>query len=282
MRASKWIALLAVALWASAVLVHAVHFAVPSLWLSQSKGYRILQALDAAPGRCRIILVGSSPVVFGLSANILQKATGCATVNVGQIAVGHALNLYLESVLSRVRPGDWVVLADRQWEQRLDRRETCEYGWSLVCITKFLRMTPHLSEDLGRFDGFGFHRTRQGDLVEYPGMAPRLGTDQKVDVDETTCRLRRVEHQVQAIRAAGARPLLAPVPFLVPEYARPQVERQLAMLSAQVRKSVGAEIWLTPSVYSEAGLFTGDGEHLSEAGRRRWTAEVLQAIPAQL
>lgn len=280
MRASKWIALLAVALWISAVLAHAVAVSMPSLWLTSSQGYRILlQALNAAPGRCRIILVGSSPVVVGLSAATLQNATGCVTVNAGQNSVGHELNLYLDLVLARARPGDWVVLGDRQWTKPLDRHHACEQDWPSECLNRLLRVAPYLNDDLGRFLGTGFLRTPQGDLIEYPRIAPQRGIDQTIELNDIAYRLERIERQVQAIRAAGARPLLVAVPIFVPESARPRFERQLAMLSAEVQKAFGPEIWLAPGNYAEPALFSGDGAHLSEAGRRRWTAEVLRALP---
>ncbi len=269
---------LGLALWLAAVLLHALLLAYPTVWSAAMRSGSLLPTAPAAPAHCRIVLVGSSPVIFGLSAADLQAATGCTAVNLGALAVGHVLNDYLAEVLAAVRPGDTVVLSDRLWTQPGAAAQPCETGPAWRCLLQWARLVPTLNEDMLRLRGYGLQRSPQGDLLSFVPLALAPLPPLAGPLDQRDYRLDRIAAQLQLIRARGARPLLAPVPVLALPAARSVVEQDLAQLSAQLRQRIGPGVWLTPIVNTDSAASTLDGEHATPAGRQQWTAQVAAAL----
>ena len=277
MRAFRHVTWLAALLWLAAVLAHFLFVSSPAAWFEASQVASVLQTMDRTPGRCRIILVGSSPVIFGLSADTLEQGTGCETVNAGQVAIGHVLNPYLALVLKQARPGDAVVLSDRQWTQVPVHPQACEDGHLIPCLLTSFRFVPNLNEDVVRLGGFGLRRNAQGDLLEFPPLGRQPSVVSDTDINDLPYRVQRIVKQVNAIKAAGARPLLVPAPMLVSQAAMPVLDARLQALSKQVLQAVGPGIWLAPQLDTEMRFTSLDGQHASDAGRQRWTEQVQAA-----
>src|SRR4051812_8439387 len=70
-----------------------------------------LVEFDSISGK-RIALVGSSPVIMGLSAEQIEKATGVPTRNLALDASRGGFLDYVAMVSEHIRPGDVVVIAD--------------------------------------------------------------------------------------------------------------------------------------------------------------------------
>ena len=275
---TRQLILLSVGLWLLAVFANTLVLAYPSQ-MSLSIGQRAVVASLAAPvPGCRILLVGSSPVVFGLRAADLQAATGCRAVNLGALAVAHVLNDHLGNMLAHARAGDTVVLSDRLWTQPSAELPSCEGGSTPRCLMSWFRLAPNLNETLLKLRGATVRRDAFGDLSLFPDLPSDPSRPQDSALDNLAFRLQRIEGQVRAIRASGARPLLAPVPVLVRPESRQMVERDLASLSALVAARVGPGVWLTPIVNTDAAATTLDGQHASPAGRRQWTAQIAAAL----
>lgn len=269
-----------VALWALAVMVHALFLASPALWFRASRSAAILEQVVQAPARCRVLLLGSSPVIFGLSAAEIEAATGCTTGNVGMVAVNHVLNPYLDEVLQRARPGDVVVLSDKQWLKASAGRQACEDGPWLLCLAQSLHWVPNLREDLVRFRDMGLARSARGDLLQFPPRVPNPGLRADAPLEHIAHRIERMADQVQRIRAHGARPVLAPPPILAEPAALAEVQARVARVSQLALERLGPGVWLPPLIHTDPALISLDSEHASLAGRARWTGQLQAALSA--
>lgn len=277
-RWAKRLAGLSVCLWLLGTATNTALLAYPAHWQVQEGRRVATQSLGPSYGRCRILLVGSSPVVFGLSAKDLQAATGCRAVNLAALSVAHVLNDHLENVLDLARPGDVVVLSDRLWTQLNAEPPPCEGSVKLRCLRQWFRLVPNLNEAIARLRGHSVRRDANGDLLDFPDLPPDPSRPLDGPVDNLAFRLDRISSQVQIIRSRGALPLLAPTPALVRPEARSLVERDLSRLATLVDARVGPGVWLTPVVNTDARSTTLDGQHASAAGRRQWTAQVAAAL----
>ena len=269
-------------LWGLSIIVNTVVLAYPSFQDVPSAQRDALANWSASQAKCRILLVGSSPVVFGQSAHEVQAATGCDTANLAALSVAHVLNVYLDNLLDHVRPGDIVVLSDRLWTQPQADTPPCEAGLSWRCLTPWFRLVPNLNEALVRLRGTAVRRDVKGDLLEFPALPPDPMRPLDRPLDKMPFRLERIEAQVQAIRDRGARPVLAPTPLLARRQSLADVQRDLAAMETLVKARVGEGVWIAPLISTDLQAATIDGQHASAAGRRQWTALVATALQKQL
>lgn len=274
----------ALLLWALGAALHAyvASSAAPRFWAGPVR--QLLQTFDGTSAPCRIVMVGSSPVVFGLSAAQMQAATGCAAVNLGLIDIGQQVERYLVDLLPLVRPGDYVVLSDRSWVDQSADENLCTDKPQWACFLVSLRPVPNLAQDFRNIGGGSRRRTMQGDLVDYAVTGIQLQRSGIAAADDIDARVGRMARQAALIQARGAFPVMAPTPMLANSATRPIFARQLAFLSERMRASIGIGIWLDPPLETDASLFSPEGRHSSETGRARWTHQVaseLLAVRAQ-
>lgn len=282
MRASSRIMWLAVAGWLLAVLAHAIFLMNPSLRLTGAMRSQWLQRAGASAAPCRVFLIGSSPVVFGLSAAALQSKTGCAAFNVGLTAIGDVLNPYLASVLENLREGDLVVLSDRRWTQTGAAGSTCSEMALWRCMVGSMNAIPYLADDVRIWRGKNRRRSHCGDLDEFPMLANEAHVVSATTLTLMEQRVEMAAVQVAMIRARGGRPVLAAAPLYVTEGARLALEPQFRKLDAMMEAVLGPNVWLGPALQTEARLFSLDGQHASAAGRMMWTGLVQPAVLVNL
>lgn len=112
--------------------------------------YSILAAADRSANANRIMLVGSSPVHLGLSAQRIEKETGIPTFNLGTDGAGTYFSDYLGHVIPHVRNGDIVVVSNPSWlfpsGSHLD--PGCTSTLTLRCASFRPRLFPHLLDVL--------------------------------------------------------------------------------------------------------------------------------------
>lgn len=282
MRASSRVMSFAVALWMIAVLTHALVASSPSLRFWLSPGEQWLSKLNDSTAKCRIILIGSSPVVFGLSAADLQAATGCTTVNLALISIGNQLNTYLKRILQHVRAGDVVVLSDRLWTINNSEPSACADENEWLCFFSSIRFTPYSAEDFEVVFSERFPRNERGDLVNFPPLTTPPVRVSAEPLNDPSYRLRRIKRQAALINAHGAHALFAATPILVTDAARPAVEAEFLALGRQIRATIGDGVWIGPALETDPALFSLEGQHPSDAGRHRWTNQIKEALLATL
>jgi hypothetical protein len=280
MRASKRLMLLAIALWLGAVACHDLLFSSIRLRMALSPFGDAMAWLTRVASPCRLIIVGSSPAVFGLSAASLAKETGCRAVNLGLLNLHSLTSPYLVETLKHVRKGDIVVLVDRRWIDVPLDSDHCRDGPSVLCFGASLRVVPHLAEDLRVLGLLDDLRGPDGDLRKYPPLTGAIKPTPVRPLDEVPQRLQSLRRQAELIRAAGAWPVLAAAPMLVAEPSRSDQARALAAFDAEVRATLGEAVWVPALLETDPRLFSLEGQHSSAAGRDKWTAAVASALAA--
>jgi hypothetical protein len=277
MRASDRLMCLAIALWLLGVLLSAGKAYSPELNFRLSGAQYWVGNLNQKPNACRIFLVGSSLVAVGLSAQQLERETGCAAVNAGQIDIADQINRHLEVVLDRIRPGDIVVLADKVWTDfGLDGKARAERS-DLDYMLRAWSVAPNLLVHVKAALGIGTHRDKVGDYTFYPSHVSKVDPLQVRPLVRLSERVQVAAEQIRLIKRRGARPVLAGVPMLVRDGDQAAARAQFARLAASIAVVPDLALWIAPMVLTDAGLFT-IGQHLSAEGRQVWTANVLHAL----
>lgn len=278
MRASNRLLTLALLGWAAAVLVHAtlassaqVHFALSDAaeWIKYSTKNR---------SNCNIYIVGSSTVVFGLSAADTQAATGCTTVNTGLLGIGNLVTSHLELVLRHTKPGDIVVVSDRNWSDLAVEHSYCARQARFACFLTSLRIVPRLAEDANLVLEGNLPRSDQGDLLIFPPLAGEAIVMPNLRLADHAYRLQVMAVQAQKIRERGAVPILTTSPIFVAGADRDELLSQYTKFCAEVESTIGTGVWLDPLLLTDPNAFSLEGRHTSAAGRKAWTDQVVAAL----
>jgi hypothetical protein len=278
MRGYKRLAIVAVVIWLAAVLLRAGIASSFELRMQLDDSQRAQTLLAATGGRCRVLVIGSSPAIYGLSAAALSVGTQCSAANLALIDVSARVDDYLDRLLESVGPGDIVVFTDRRWTQNVDVQDACAPVWKGGCLMTGLKFAPYLLERLRLFMPDGVPRDASGDLVVHPPMTARLAVIGPLRIDRLDERVAIIDRQARAIRARGACPILASTPMLVTVSAQRPLAAAYAKLETQVSMQIYRANWLPPAIETSPVLFSLEGQHLSAKGRERWSEVVGRAI----
>jgi hypothetical protein len=265
-----WLFLL---LWLLSVLASAGYKATDSLRFQPPSLYARLPPKLADKADCRVLIVGSSPAVFGLSAEQIRSETGCPSANLAGLSIGIQLTAYVQELSWRLRPGDYVVLSDWCWIV-----DCGHYPWARKFL-HHLKVVPALGREIRTLFQAGDGRSPAGDLVTYqaPMQAELMGTAIRVRATADAVALASV--QLALITKSGAVPILAPPPFLVGLESQAEFRASLLPLSSAMQALVGKQRWIEPAPETDGTYFV-DGLHSSPSGRARWTRRVVDAIRA--
>jgi hypothetical protein len=278
MRGYKHLAAIALTGWLAAVLLHAWSSNSLELRLYAADTREALDTLDRSNAPCRVLIVGSSPAVFGISAATINERTGCAVANLGLLDVGALLDNYLRTIIERVRPGDVVLLTDRRWTEQDLKLRICESNDDWRCYVWNLHLAPNFAERIRFLNGLNLMRDARGDLTEFPPMTVRLVRVASKPIGDIEDRLSLIARQSAEIRARGGCPVFAPVPIQIEPASRSALEDTYAKLGQSVSMTVGPGVWQQPLLETDSSLFVLEGQHTSESGRKRWTTSLLSAL----
>lgn len=279
MRGFRRLALLGLFLWLLAVLARAGIAASFDLRMMLPDARRAVEMVASAPeDGCRVLVVGSSPTLFGLSATELEAATGCRSANLSMIDMGGRLDDYLDRVLPHLRLGDVLVLADRRWTQAGSGDDACAGQPAWACLAGAIHFAPYVVERLRLVLPLSLPRDSRGDLLNHPPMTARRFVYRELPLDDLMMRASLAVGQAGAIRARGACAVLAPVPMLVAPEAIPTLQAAYDRLGRQVTEQAADAAWLPPLLETAPDLFVLEGQHPSAAERLRWTARVAGAV----
>jgi hypothetical protein len=142
-----------------------------------------------------------------------------------------------------------------------------------------LDFSPTLREDFVFLTDPIWSRSAQGDLLNFPPYVGRMTRISSVTLPDLDRRLKVLARQAAHIESRGARAILAAVPMLVSETARPELKMAYTDFATAARAVTTAPTqWLGPLLETDVALFTMDGLHSSEAGRSKWTKFVAAAV----
>jgi hypothetical protein len=266
----------------------AVRRSIPDEYIGAERAYlsdveaRLIE-FDSIKENKRIVLIGSSPVILGLSAEQIETATGIPTRNLALDASRAVFADYAAMVIEHARPGDVFVIADpnlrKPPQMQLPLRCVREFG--LDCIRGQNGLSPHIIQDslvLFTDRSFGDEpvpRTAKGDLTyskpqktfppAFQGPFPKNGADNMAKL-------------AKDVRGRGACPIFVLTPLL------PKPE-QISLWQAEFDKLWHAideaglhDVVVEDSpLWSDPVLFHHD-EHPSERGREVWSASVIAKL----
>jgi hypothetical protein len=110
---------------------------------------RQLAEFDSLTTDQRIVLIGSSPVIMGLSAQQIETATGVPTRNLAMDAVRADFQDYAVMVVEHLRRGDVAIIGNpnlrKSPQMQLPLRCVKHFGFE--CIRKQSGLSSHIIQD---------------------------------------------------------------------------------------------------------------------------------------
>ncbi|GGF03727.1 hypothetical protein GCM10011611_06480 [Aliidongia dinghuensis] len=286
MHGSKRWTLAAFALWGFGMLVGSVApwDVLDGSRASLDETRRIAASMGGASETPRVLLIGSSPVELGLSAERISAATGLPAFN---LAAGGALSFfpeYLNQVLLFVQPDDVVILSNPNWVSRngVLLAEGCVSRFSLACASLRPHPLPHLIEFLRVVSGHwssatDIMRNDVGDVVSYrsTNAAVTISTIPFPGgyANDAVAELRQA---VAAIRAKGACPLLTLGPVYVDARDEARWLREQQIVEARIAKlGLASSVITDGAISTDRSLFLDGYEHPAASEGAIWTDRVI-------
>jgi hypothetical protein len=282
MGAYKRLILTSAVLWAISTLIAAYIVALADTRVAELE--HALHELDSVKGERRVVLVGSSNVLLGLSASQLKELSGLPGQNVAAYAARPSFREYFRKVMQRIRPNDVVIVSPPMGVimEAGTQPFGCDDPMALPCLAHHWTAVPRLLSSLNpRNPGLVWPegRNAEGDVIFAQGKGraataksmplPRFSEDAAAIVTE----------QVEMIRARGACPVIALSPQLVVEGERTRWDREFARaIDALKAAGVHDTVVGTMLVTTDPQRFMNDEGHPSMLGREEWTRMVFNDL----
>ena len=266
----------------------AIRQLIPHEYIGAQRAYlsaveRQLAALDSDTTGKRILLVGSSPVIMGLSAEQIENATHVPTRNLAMDSARAVFSDYAAMVFEHIRPGDVLVIADPNLRKspQMQLPLSCVRHFEFNCIRKQTGFKPHIVEDflvLFTDRSFGdekLTRTPRGDLIfenspkpfaaKFQGSFPSNGPDNMVKL-------------ASDVRQRGGCPIFVLAPLLPRPEEIPLWRNEFAKFWRAIIKAGLHDIVVDDlPLWNDPALFHHD-EHPSERGRVIWSRSVIAKL----
>jgi hypothetical protein len=234
-----------------------------------------------ATGR-RIVLIGSSPVLIGLSAEQIETATGVPTRNLAMNASRAVFADYATMVFDHMRPGDVAIIVNPNLSRapRLEIELRCVRDFTFDCFREQPGRLPRIVNDmlvLFTDRAFAYEvvpRTERGDTIfpeeptlqtrpaRFAGPFPENGAE---DLAELAAEVRR----------RGGCPIIVLTPLLPAPEERALWQTEFDKLWGRIDQAGLTNIVVEDSpLWGDLALFHHH-EHPSEPGRERWTESVI-------
>jgi hypothetical protein len=238
-----------------------------------------LAEFDTISGK-RVALIGSSPVIMGLSAEQIETETGVPTRNLAMDAARAVFADYATMVFEHIRPGDVVVIAEPNLRRspQMQLPLSCVRRFGSECMRDQSGYIPRIVNDalvLFTDRSFGdehLARTPRGDFIfadaqktvppSFQGPFPKNGADNMAKL-------------AKEVRQRGACPIFVLAPILPKSEEIPLWQKEYASLWQQIDAAGLHDLVVADStLWDDPALFHHD-EHPSERGRVIWTGSVI-------
>ena len=268
----------------------AIRQSIPDEYIGAQRAYlselqNQLAEFDSLKDGPRIALIGSSPVIMGLSAERIESATGFPTRNLAMDASRATFQDYAALVALHIRPGDVAVIVNP------NLRKAPQMQLPLACVTHFTRdcirkqsgYRPRIVEDaLVLFTNRAFGnepsmRNPHGDFIfsedpkiktvppKFAGPFPKNGAGDIAAV-------------AMDVRKHGGCPIFAFTPLLPRTEEVALWQDAFAKLRAGIDAAGLHDLMVEDSpLWSDAALFHHD-EHMTERGRKIWTDSIIAKL----
>ncbi|HLZ65661.1 MAG TPA: hypothetical protein VKQ29_05485 [Aliidongia sp.] len=289
MRGFKRLTALALALWCAGMLVSSVTpwEVIVSGRSALDEVQAITRTLGTDSKTPRVLLLGSSPVALGLSAEQIGKETGLPAFNLAAWSALSYFPEYLKHVMPVVHPDDIVIISNPNWFVRANATlgEGCVDHVTTNCLTWRPKPLPHLMEVVKVLSGafprdFMMPRDAQGDAMpvvyahhsESIDVVPFSGRF----ADRAVPELRQI---VEMIRARGACAVLAPGPIYVDQGERENWQRETDAAEARLAKlGLARAVVADDIINTDRSLFLDGYEHPSDRGRKLWSERIVDRL----
>jgi hypothetical protein len=270
----------------------ALRQSIPDEYIGAQRAYlaeheRLLAEFDSLKTSQRIVLIGSSPVIMGLSAQQIETATGIPTRNLAMDASRAVFEDYAATVVAHIRPGDVAIIANPNLrklpEMQLPLRCVTHFGFE--CIRKQSGFSPHLMQDaLVLFTNRSFGdetltRTTRGDFAfleqrKFKTISPKFnGSFPKNGVDD-------IAKLAMQVRRRGGCPIFVLTPLLPRSDEIALWQNEFTGLWREIDNAGLHDIVVEDSpLWSDPTLFHHD-EHMSERGRDVWSQKIIAKLHA--
>jgi hypothetical protein len=233
----------------------------------------------------RIALVGSSPILMGLSAEQIETATGVPSRNLSLDSSRSVFDDYVSMVEEHIRPGDVVIIADpnlrRSPQLKLPLR--CVTHFEFDCMRPQSGFRPRIVQDaLVLFTGRAFGeeplpQTARGDFIfpKVPQYAPFRARFAGPFPNNGVANIAQLAAD---IRRHGACPIFLLTPLLPEPEALSLWQNEVDKLWRHIDEAGLHDIVVQDSpLWTDRTLFHHD-EHMSERGREVWTRMVVAKL----
>ena len=263
---------------------------IPDDYIGAQRAYlsaleRQLAEFDAITTTQRIALIGSSPVIMGLSAEQIETATGVPTRNLAMDASRSVFGDYAAMVIEHIRPGDVVIIGNPNLRKlpQMELPLTCVKHFGFECIRAQSGLRPRIVQDalvLFTDRAFGYEllpRTPRGDLIfpgkpQYAAFRPKfIGSFPRNGADN----MAKFAADVHRHRAC---PIFVLTPLL-PERGEISLwQREFTRLWREIDEAGLHDIVVQDfPLWNDQTLFHHD-EHMSERGREVWISKCHRQV----
>jgi len=259
-----------------------------------SSYFKQLEKMDAIHAPRRILLMGSSPIIMGLSAAQIQENTAIPTYNIGIFGSRTFFDDYFQTTLQHVKPGDIVVVSDPRLINDVYKTQTihCLQNLDISC----LQFTPHLLPKL--YDAVKIlmpeeskptiDYIRQDSHGDYSpslnrGVMARAPTfPRKFSSHFSNNTIEKIAQIVRDVRARGGCPIVMFIPFYIVNSEQPLWDSEFKKLWQRLDDlKIGDFVFERSPVTTSNAIFGIANEHLNEEGRRDWTQAFIDALRAR-
>ena len=265
---------------------------IPDEYIGAQRAYlsqveRQLAEFDSLTTGRRIALIGSSPVIMGISAAQIEAAVGVPTRNLAMDASRSVFEDYAAMVLEHVRPGDVVIIANPNL-MKLPQMELpleCVKHFGFECIRPQEGLRPRIIQDalvLFTDRAFGYEllpRNSRGDFIfprkpqfesfrpKYRGPFPKDGAGQMARL-------------AADVRHHGACPIFVLTPILPEPGELALWQNEFTRLWQGIDQAGLRDLVVRDSpLWNDRTLFHHD-QHMSERGREIWTGSIIARLRA--
>jgi len=252
-------------------------------YLNQLEG--LLAGFDSLSTGQRIALVGSSPVIMGMSAEQIETATGVPTRNLALDASRSVFQDYVTLVAEHIRPGDVVVIANPNLRKspQMQLPLSCVKHFGFECIRYQEGFLPHIVQDslvLFTNQSFGdetLARTAHGDFifpekVQFTVAPPKFAGPFPANSAGDMAKLAAI------VRSHGGCPIFVLTPFWPEENEVGLWQNEIDRLWQGIDAAGLHDIVVPDSpLWNERTLFHHD-EHPSERGREIWSRAIIAKL----
>jgi hypothetical protein len=231
-----------------------------------------LEDISKISNKRKILIFGSSGVLYGISAEIIQDSiNGVEVTNLSTERIGGQIQRGLSLILPRIQQGDILIIGDRDYR-----------NFSNKFIDNFsqINFLPHFYNLFVKEPPLP-KRANNGDFLNFGSETFKIQNglnnyEKKPKLDIKGVQI--MKSHIDSVLKANGCPVIVLIPILINPEDRSEYEKETIKLINQL-KIVGISKYVLnlTALETDPTLFI-DQYHLSLKGREKWTKEIVQEV----